>query len=76
MALVLSCVPVQYEVVSGEHPVVVTAEHQLGECDDCGVDIWISGEHMELYEFHPEGYLLYCRLCARADAFVKGRRRP
>lgn len=75
MTLVLTCVPVQYETESGEHPPVLASGHDLGECDDCGVDIWISGEHMELYELHPDGYLLYCRNCAGLEQSLARQKR-
>jgi hypothetical protein len=67
MTMVLSCVPVQYEVISGAHPPVITNEHDLGECDDCGVDIWISSEHMALHELHSEEYVFFCHACVACD---------
>jgi hypothetical protein len=77
MTMVLSCVPVQYEVIPGAHPPVITNEHDLGECDDCGVDVWISSEHAELHELHPDGYVLFCRQCAGLEqALARERRKP
>lgn len=66
VSMILTCIPVQYEILPGQHPPAVTSEHSLGECDDCGVDIWISAEYEDLHQFDPDGYVLFCRRCAKS----------
>ncbi len=65
MSMILTCIAVQYELLPEQYPSAVINE--IGECDDCGMDVWISAEYKDLYQFDADDYLLYCRNCAKLE---------